>query len=184
MVTIRDINSGAVVRTFTKPGRVYVKENDPLIAVEYVQNVKLRLWNLRTIKEVATYDLPKENAWLTPSGKMFGHLDQKAKTLTFWSVSNGKKSWSNEFVDLPMRVGSDPDDRVGAGGFAQPDYERPGGRISIDDIATGKELKTLDRPPGRPLALTFSPDGTLLAGSSDQVLQVWRVTWPKDKGKK
>lgn len=184
IVTVRDTDKGTILRKLKTQGPIRYRTHDPRLVFEVQGDKRLRLWNVETSKETAVYELPKGATKVTRSGKMFYRFDQKANSLTFWSFPKGEKISSIQCADKPIRTAFDPKDRVIAVGFAPNDYKKPGGRVSLYDIATGKELTTLERPPGRPFALTFSPDGTLLAGSSDQVLQVWRVTWPKEKAKK
>ena len=184
VVTIRDTRTGAILRKLQETRKFRGIMGDPFIAIEIRGDKKLRLRNLKTFKETAAYDLPEGAASLIQSGKMFQKLDRNAMSLTFWSVPKGEKVCTIRSTDRPIRVAFTPDDRIVAVGFVPPDYKMPGGRVSLYDPASGMELMTLDRPPGRPWALTFSPDGSLLAASSEQIIQVWRITWPKEKGKK
>jgi WD40 repeat protein len=49
-------------------------------------------------------------------------------------------------------------------------------RIYLFDVATGKEMRTIESPPLRSSALTFTPDGTrLLSGMTDGSVLVWEL---------
>ena len=208
VITVRDSQNGALLRTLKGENEVWARLHDSTIGQEALPTGKLRLWDLRTFKPVTTYDLPQGSNSLTPAQKMFWSKDWKAKTLTFWTLPKGEMIRSLELDHRPIRIAFGPGDRVVAIGSSievppaptpKPPFrlERPplfdpakvvrkkyDGCVSLYDIASGQKLATLDRPPGRPLALTFSPDGTLLAASSEHILQVFRITWSEKEGKK
>ena len=48
------------------------------------------------------------------------------------------------------------------------------GRIHLYEVATGKEFRTMETPPIRTPALTFTPDGSqLVCGMADTSVLMW-----------
>ena len=203
-VIVRDAETGKVLRRLKSESAIRPRFRDTNIGEELLPAGKIRLWNLRTFKEIGVYDLPTERSLLSPNQKVFLKRDVKARTITFWTFPNGEKIRSIESVDIPDRMAFGFEDRIIAVAYKRtiekpklvknianpfpPNPKAPKEEshwtVCLYDIASGKKLATLDRPQGRPDILAFSPDGTLLAASSENIIQVWRITWPKEKGKK
>jgi WD40 repeat protein len=112
--------------------------------------------------------------------------DMGQRTVQVWDVASGKKVFQTEHKGPPLSVALSPNNKVlVVGGWEV--------LARLFDVATGKEIRRLEWP-GKPppikrngllfvhdplYLLTFSPNGTKLASTSQKAIEVWDVATGK-----
>jgi RNA polymerase sigma factor (sigma-70 family) len=137
---------------------------------------QVRLWDLATGKELRQLRAPVPSALgslvFTPDGKT---LFSGQSTIHTWNVATGKplSRFRPDQGGIPLVLS--PDGNIlAAGGFD--------GTITLLDPASGKKLRQVKPHKDAVRAITFSPDGKLLAsGSQDRTGTI--VLWDAATGK-
>ncbi len=128
------------------------------------QDNTIRLWDWGTGKEIRRFGKPpavKPNAPGDPAAQ----LRQAVLVLRGGMAAYGAGSTG---------VALAPDGKTLAA-------TTPNGTIQLWEVATGKEIRTIQAPAGSGGGLLFSPDGKLLAGrGADQSIRLWDTSTGKE----
>lgn len=134
---------------------------------------RLRLWDTQTCEHLKTIHLYKQRVGciaIAPDGIRLAYEDDRNNTInilntetdeieqTFVGHRNGITSVAFSF-DGKTLAGGDSD-----------------GTIYLWDVTTGKNTKVLESKPLEIRNLVFSPDGQLLASSTDDAVRFWDLT--------
>ena len=134
---------------------------------------RLRLWDTQTCEHLKTIHLYKQRVGciaIAPDGIRLAYEDDRNNTInilntetdeieqTFVGHLNGITSVAFSF-DGKTLAGGDSD-----------------GTIYLWDVTTGKNTKVLESKPLEIRNLVFSPDGQLLASSTDDAVRFWDLT--------
>nr|MBI3613812.1 caspase family protein [Nitrospirota bacterium] len=193
-ITLKEIDSGREVGTLLGQGLVsaVVFSPDGRILVSSSGGSAI-IWDLATGQPLRTLTGHKsaENitsmAWssggrsiVTVSGRMNG-------TAKLWDAATGQESQTMQFGESGSVtcVAFSPDSKLLAGGGrlvkTSAHNVRTSGMITLWNVATGKQVKSIEAHEGVIESLAFSPDGQLLAsGSSDTQVKLWDVSSGKE----
>lgn len=132
----------------------------------------LKLWNLATVKEIATLEGNAgsvHSVATSPDGRTVasGNGD---KTIKLWNLLTGQEirtlyghSSSVESVAI-----SRDSKMLASGGFD--------GNIKLWELPSGKEIATLEGHSGAVKSVAFAPNGqTLASGSEDNTIKLWNL---------
>jgi RNA polymerase sigma factor (sigma-70 family) len=145
------------------------------------QDRTVRAWDVATGKELRRFTSGHTALALalSPDGKALAAGDESDGRLSVWDTATGKELWQVRAARRVTHVAFAPGRAVlaSAGEETGPNSE-PLPVIHLHDAATGKKLRALRQAGGqvgaRLYALSFSPDGALLAaGGSGRGVQVW-----------
>jgi WD40 repeat protein/serine/threonine protein kinase len=107
--------------------------------------------------------------------------------LRAWDPDSGERLWAKEGLssedpeDKRIAIGTlaiSPDGTLVAAGFGRPTFHQPDYNqvAKIYDLASGRELRTLNEHSNTICSVAFSRDGKLLAtASDDQQVKLWSV---------
>ncbi len=173
----RDVKDGSLIRETT--GRTsqnfgYALSPDCTMLALNQSDGTIRIRRLDTEKDVITFKAADRASHFSPSGKLLACLDGPQKNVIIWKTKNGEHVQTIKFKDKYTRIAISPDDKWLATAIWSKENQ-----LVIHEIATGKQVLTLQRAEGQPLALAFSSKGSLLAVSSDRIVQVWELSEQK-----
>jgi WD40 repeat protein len=151
----------------------------------------IRLWDVNTGKEVITLkgDPAIQAVTFSPDGKLVA-TGTAPGTVRVWEASTGQaiirmeparadRTFPGDLRATPWVVESDqsiafsPDGKLIACGTGES-------LVSLWDVATGKELRSLSHVVGHVGVVAFSPDGKeLITAAGDKVLRIWEVSTGK-----
>jgi len=153
---------------------------EPLLAMAFTpergsdSSHRLRLWNTSTRQIVAEWATP-----LAPGPLAFSRDGQTLATAAGVFRSNRLVSWripsGERIADLPATGGViavTPDARFAARDLVRPEH----GTLQMIDLASGEERWRVRASEENFTALTFSPDGAILAsadGNTDPSIRLW-----------
>src|SRR5262249_48218162 len=107
-----------------------------------------------------------------PDGKP-RHVSAKDHPVTWWDLTTGKQK--NE-IRLPEQ-GAGPVAFSANGKLFAVASSRPGARIRLVEVATGKEVRKIEGFRGVVRSLAFTPDGRrLVSGMEDSSALIWDLT--------
>jgi WD40 repeat protein len=117
----------------------------------------------------------------TPDSKIVASLSQPFRSIRLWTAATGKQlpgPWSIS-ADYFQAIALSPDSAtLAASGIANVGGNFAGAQIVLWDIATAKEIKTLQPPDGRNLnseALAFADGGKTLVTVAAGTVRVWDI---------
>lgn len=132
----------------------------------------LKLWNLTTVKEIATLEGNAgsvHSVATSPDGSIVasGNGDN---TIKLWNLSTRQEIRTLQGHSSSVEsVAISPDGKMLASGSFD-------GTIKLWELPTGKESRTLRGHEGAVKSVAFSPDGqTLASGSEDNTIKVWNL---------
>lgn len=133
----------------------------------------IELWNAlngEPVRQFVEPDKSVESLAFSPDGRLLASAGYQSPA-RLWEVSTGKELWHFELKNPthPPDVSFSPDGAM----LSIEDWSA----IHLLDVATFRELRSLDRPHG--IRVVFSPDGRMLAASgADPLVVVWDTrTW-------
>lgn len=153
-------------------------------------NATVKLWDFTPGRVI--YDLKGHNSLVfaiafSPDGKLLASAAQRTNAdgnatseVIFWDVASGRQvqTISQPTSGMIHTIAFSPDGRLLAcGGGRSRGDDVPAGEVMIWEVASGKELATLEAPSGEVQRVAFSPDGRSLAAASDQMLRGAMVVW-------
>jgi WD40 repeat protein len=177
-VTLWDVQTGEVVRTFDEQNRnnwALAISVDGKRAIGGGNDRTARVWDLETGKEIAKLAGHAQPVWgvaLTADGKR-AITGARDKAILIWDVDTGKKVGAFKPVDDRVRaLALSPDGKyVAASHFTE---DNKPGTLRLWDVESGKEVRTF---PGHTLPITyvgFSADGkTLATAGHDGTARLW-----------
>ena len=146
------------------------------------ENNTIKLWSVSNGSEIATlygHTAGVSSVTFNPDGTLLasGSWDE---TIKFWRVTDGKEIMTLQqgHSEAVMSVAFSPDGMLLASGSgnSSPISGSMDNIIKLWDVATGRELMTLQGHVDLVDSIMFSPDGTLLAsGSWDETIKLWQV---------
>ncbi|HTX39853.1 MAG TPA: trypsin-like peptidase domain-containing protein [Bryobacteraceae bacterium] len=140
-------------------------------------------WNGNQLGPALPYPEILRGLAFSPDGKLLLATD-RLSTLNLWSLNGGtfpagKLSPVNAApindslgFNNAIRMAVSPDDKY---------IFTAGKTVSMWSVSTGRRIASFPDPVGmaaNPTALALSPDGKTLAGVRNNVLYLWRATWP------
>jgi WD40 repeat protein len=180
-VKLRDIETGKELKTlhtggsagsleFSIDGKTLVVSSKTIPSDHAV----VRLWDIRTDKELKTFNEFKEaEARFSPNGKTLARWNDYSNWVSLWDMTTGKelKSFNRpslmDYEDGVYSVSFSPDGKTLATGNRD-------NTVTLWDITTGKELKTLSGHESLVSIVSFSPDGkTLTSVDAKGVIIIW-----------
>ena len=153
-------------------------------------NATVKLWDFTPGRVI--YDLKGHNSLVfaiafSPDRKLLASAAQRTNAdgnatceVIFWDVASGRQvqTISQPTSGMIQTIAFSPDGRLLAcGGGRSRGDDVPAGEVMIWEVASGKELATLEAPSGEVQRVAFSPDGRSLAAASDQMLRGAMVVW-------
>jgi WD40 repeat protein len=119
---------------------------------------------------------PARAIGFTPDGREFAVADADGLGIVFRDTRTGRDLRRAEAVARVLRLAISPDGKA----LAASDTS---GGLTVWDAVTGRERLRLPRAGlDRPGALTFSPDGRLLAAASGWRVRLWQTATGKEVG--
>ncbi|MCI0455899.1 MAG: sigma-70 family RNA polymerase sigma factor [Gemmataceae bacterium] len=118
------------------------------------------------------------SAWGTPVRVELGdgtvhHVSPKSHPVAWWDLTTGKQ---RQRLMLP-EDGAGPVAFAPNGKFFAVASSRPGARIRVVEVATGREVRRIEGFRGVVRSLAFMPDGKrLVSGMEDSTALVWDLT--------
>jgi WD40 repeat protein len=131
-----------------------------------------KLWDVATGKGLRDFPLKLEGQLIqgfavSPDGKTLATGDSTFVRLL--DVATGREARPLKGSDVFSSVAISPDGRLLAAGYTS-------GPIALWEVASGKQLCSLNGHQHRVYSLSFSPDGKLLASADDSpIARVWEV---------
>src|SRR5262249_37000585 len=111
----------------------------------------------------------------TPDGKqVLGAFSNRA--IPVWDVKTGKVARRFELPQNQTMYNV----AISANGRFAAALMQADGSLRVWGIASGEELRMLETPRLNPYAITFSPDGRLLAAVVSQTIRIWDLASGKD----
>jgi WD40 repeat protein len=133
----------------------------------------IELWNARTgepVRQIAEPDKGVESLAFSPDGRLLASVGYQGP-VHLWEVATGKglRQFELKNPTHPPNLAFSPDGAT----LAIEDWSV----VHLLDVATFRELRTLDRSQG--IGVAFSPDGRMLAAAgADPLLVIWDTqTW-------
>jgi WD40 repeat protein len=159
-IKLVDVNTGKEIRTFKGHGNLFGSvsfSSDGKLASGSDDNT-IKLWDVTTGKEIRTL---KGHSNITP-------LD----SIRFGSRNTSiRPAESNEYNNITSSVSFSPNGKILASGSNDS-------TITLWDVATGKEIHTLQGHSDAIWSVSFSPDGKTLASSSwDKTVILWDLSF-------
>jgi RNA polymerase sigma factor (sigma-70 family) len=153
----------------------------------------IRVWEVATGKELRRIEgLP---GWpslaVSPGGKtLAGVVSDSSKgpsEVRLWDVATGNELRRLSREGVLSCVAFSPDGKLLAAGWGAngSSGRRPGGGdVTLWEVATGKQVGSLEGHQCLVVSVAFSPDGkTLLSGSMDCTTRLWDVSTAKELGR-
>jgi RNA polymerase sigma factor (sigma-70 family) len=156
-----------------------ISSDGKVLATGHINAIKL--WDATTGHAMATLDDNTKNiaqVAFSPDGKLLATAEVGAVRL--WDLTTNK--------ELRRFEAGKPEDRIPGGVVFSPDgktlasAESRAKTVKLWEVATGKELKTLEGHNGSVRGVALSPDGKTLASSGgDGQVKLWDVSTGKEK---
>jgi WD40 repeat protein len=142
-----------------------------------IQLIDTRSWQV--IRTFEGHTDPVTSVAFSPDGKLLAS-GSGDKTIKLWEVATGREVRTLEgHTDLVNSVAFSPDGKLlASGSCGQRDSSGfcVQGEIKLWDVATGREVRTLEGHTSWIRSVAFSPDGRLLAsGSFDGTIKLWDI---------
>ncbi|MDE0485107.1 MAG: WD40 repeat domain-containing protein [Candidatus Poribacteria bacterium] len=142
------------------------------------QDGTVRLWDVNTRQQIRTFGInvhPMSNITFSPDGKMIasasGRIDGVGNAY-LWDADTGKclRTFPVNTKGIVYDVTFSPDGNMLASSSDEP-------IISLWNVNTGKQIRTLTTHTGPIFSVVFSPDGRMLAnrGPMENVISLWNV---------
>jgi RNA polymerase sigma factor (sigma-70 family) len=140
---------------------------------------QLQVYDAATGKPTRSFKAPGNELLPTfsPDGALLATRTLRG-VIRLYDFATGRVLRELKGLSPPSCLAFAPDGRSLASGHMAPLFEtsQPGDMIYLWDKATGQELRRIPTGHGNVLALSFSPDGRLIAAcGSDRVVQLWET---------
>jgi WD40 repeat protein/serine/threonine protein kinase len=170
LVTIRDYQTGALVRDLPESGDWPIFSRDGKILVTGSWKGAVKVWDTQTWTNRIIQSTGRIfHMALSPDEKLLATSSLEEQVL-LWEISTGELK--GKFLGhsaLVKKVEFSPDGSL----LATASYDQT---IGLWDVATRREVRRLKGHENEVNAVAFSPDGKWLAsGSIDSTLRLWRV---------
>jgi WD40 repeat protein len=196
-VKVWNWKDGKEVASFDDAEHVAAVSHDgKLLATTMTLALGIELVNLETKEQVSKFeyasdaDIQAANPSIitmaplmfSPDGKLLAYgmsdwgNDAGYAPVKIWNVRSGEKSATLKQYGVLRSVVFSPDgQRIATGGFLIEDFSAPRGRIKLFDVATGEEQCTMTLRISIVTALSFSPNGKVLAATTAVKIRLWEV---------
>lgn len=175
-IRIWDLASGDLIKTLADnigptTHVVFTPDGRQFITGAIGSDRTIKFWDAKTFQLLKTSDqqpgfvnglaVTPDDAYLVAAIRNF---------VKVWDLNNGQERHSTKGPSLEINtIAVSPDSRI----VATANKE---GSIMLFEIASGKQLATLNGHKGWVLSLAFSPDGrTLYSGAEDKTIKIWRL---------
>lgn len=145
----------------------------------------VKTWNVETgeLLKATKLELLPPKTWLdastfSPNGtSLAGQFNFKQPSFYLWNTLTGKSIKKLDVTETALSTAFSPDGSLLAVGTIslRPEDGSSRGGVQIFDTETGQRLRTIDLHPRSISAITFSPDGQVLAGGDHRAVRVWDV---------
>lgn len=179
VVDLINVFTGSVVRTL-QPGVQFVQgifsPDGQNLALTLASQIAVELWDTATGREVRRLTgfqtaAPVYGVAFAPDGLT---LIWKARaTVQLMNVATGQLGPEFRHEDFVASLAVTPDGKTLATAVAAQAGGQLVGTIKLWDAQSGNEITTLTQSDGTASAMTFSPDGRLLAAASGKQIELW-----------
>jgi WD40 repeat protein len=181
-----DVDSGTeprVIQLRQPPSSSALSPDGKIVAVGYITNGVVQMWDTATGKELPALTTPFESVGMiafAPDGKLLATRDMRSSPICIWDVASGKlvrRIDPATPLKIEHRIVFSPDGRTLAVGEHTINLTVEDSKVSLWEVATGRERARFLGHKGGISSLAYSPDGTRLAsGSDDSTILIWDVT--------